>query len=72
MAGNRKTTPLILEPGGSKSQSEELKIMSKEKQKKKTRGTKKVRTATKKQRRNKISKSGNPKGEGNKELTKEE
>jgi hypothetical protein len=35
--------------------------MSKEKQKKKTRGAKKVRKATKKQRRNKISKSGNPK-----------
>ncbi len=37
--------------------------MSKEQQKKKTRGTKKVRKATEKQRRNKISKSGNPKGE---------
>jgi hypothetical protein len=34
--------------------------------KKKTRGTQKVRKASKKQRRNKISKSGKPKGEENK------
>jgi len=37
--------------------------MAKQNDKKKTRGTKKVRKATKKQRRNKISKSGKPKGE---------
>ena len=37
--------------------------MPKDKDKKKTRGAKKVRKATKKQRRNKISKSGKPKGE---------
>jgi hypothetical protein len=36
--------------------------MPKDKDKKKTRGAKKVRKATKKQRRNKISKSGKPKG----------
>jgi hypothetical protein len=40
--------------------------MAKQKDKKKTRGTKKIRKATKKQRRNKISKSGKPKGEENK------
>jgi hypothetical protein len=37
--------------------------MPKDKDTKKTRGAKKVRKATKKQRRNKISKSGKPKGE---------
>jgi hypothetical protein len=37
----------------------------KEKKRKKTRGTKKVRKATKKQRR---SKSGNPKGEEKKQI----
>jgi hypothetical protein len=41
----------------------------KEKKRKKTRGAKKVRKATKKQRRNKISKSGNPKGEEKKRIT---
>jgi hypothetical protein len=41
----------------------------KEKKRKKTRGTQKVRNATKKQRRNKISKSGNPKGEEKKPTT---
>jgi hypothetical protein len=46
--------------------SEELIQMAKQKDPKKTRGTKKVRKATKKQRRNKISKSGKPKGEENK------
>jgi hypothetical protein len=38
----------------------------KEKKPKKTRGAAKVRKATKKQRRNKVSKSGKPKGEENK------
>ena len=38
----------------------------KEKKPKKTRGVKKVREATKKQRRQEISKSGKPKGEENK------
>jgi hypothetical protein len=37
--------------------------MASTKDRKKTRGAKKVRKATKKQRRNKISKSGKPKGE---------
>jgi hypothetical protein len=39
--------------------------MAKQNDKKKTRGAKKVRKATKKQRRNKISKSGAPKGQEN-------
>jgi hypothetical protein len=38
----------------------------KQKKRKKTRGTKKVGKATMKQRQNKISESGNPKGEENK------
>jgi hypothetical protein len=37
--------------------------MAKAKDKKKTRGTQKVRKATKKQRRKKMSKSGNPKAD---------
>jgi len=43
--------------------------MPREKKSKKTRGAKKVRKATKKQHRNKISKSGMPKGEENKPST---